>query len=169
MKPVEYPTTAVLLREVIFEQPDQLGVSNKVKPAEDYADPETGELDDEALAEQMPDEAWGFYVQERLSARVTHDGKEFELTSLPVKRGGTVFVDGEMVDPREVANVARDQRKYMQQCRQMGKPIGRLPHGKSVEPLMIAIQQGDRMIKTLNGHIRNFELERGDRILSRER
>jgi len=162
---VEYAATVRLEREVVYETPDDQGmVPVYISLADVWSDERDGP-DHRELINRMPEESWGWFMQERLRTEVEHDGDEVQLTSLPTRRLGTVFVDARMVPRKEAMEKVKDQREYVNRMRRSGRPVGKLPHGTSWEPVLFAMERGDEIVETRNGHLRDFVRSRGDSIL----
>jgi hypothetical protein len=166
LKEVEYDAKVRLVYEVVYEQPAALGMQPEFKRQEDMWDDDADRLDDGKLAGNCPPEAWGWFTQQRFDARVEHNGKEVQLTSLPTHRSGTVFLDGEIVTEAEVNKMIDDQRRYVASQEALDRPIGALPHGTDKRPLLVAMQQGEQIVKTRTGNYRAFDRKRGDSIVA---
>lgn len=166
IEPVEYDTTVHLIHEVVYEAPDQFGMRPTYRDQSDLWDTDSDRLDVRKAIGQCPDDAWGWFTQQRFDARIVHQGDDIQLTSLPTKRSGTTFIDGHIVTLAEIENMVDEQRGYVKQREKKGKAIGALPHGTDKRPILVAIQNGEQVVLTRNGHYRPFDEMRGDRIVS---
>ena len=168
LKQVEYDAKVRLVYEVVYEEPDQFGMRPTYRDQEEMWDDDDDRLDEEKLAAGCPDAAWGWFTQQRFDSRIVHNGTEVQLTSLPSQRSGTTFLNGRIVGIDEITSLIEDQRRYAERQEALGEPVGALPHGSDKRPLLIAIQQGEEILQTRNGHYRAFDRKRGDSICMSE-
>ena len=165
---VEYDTTVHLIHEVVYEAPDQFGMRPTYRNQVDLWDEDSDRLDVRKAVAECPDSAWGWFTQQRFDARIVHDGDDVQLTSLPTKRSGTTFVDGHLVTLEEIEAMVAQQRGYVDERQMDGKAIGALPHGTDKRPILVALQNGEKVVLTRNGHYRPFDEMRGDSIVAAE-
>lgn len=154
-----YATVVELKREILYAKPDQFGQAIDVFPLDEVEDAD-GNLDLARVIEQLPDEAWGWFTQERFAATVTHEGREWQLTSLAVSKSGTTFYGARIVDRDEIKAMVTAQRKYVDGQRRRNKPVAALPHGQDKRPILLAMDNGDVVVVTRNGHYRQYDPER---------
>ena len=164
-EPVEYDTTVRLIHEVVYEAPDQFGMRPTYRDQADLWDDDNDRFDVMKAGDQCPADAWGWFTQERFDARIVHNGDEIQLTSLPTKRSGTTFLDAHLVTLGEIEEMVDQQRAYVNQREKKGKPVGALPHGTDKRPILVALQNGEKVVLTRNGHYRPFDDMRGDSIV----
>jgi len=168
LEKVEYHATVRLVYEVVYEQPDQLGMRPVYKDQVDLWDEETDRLDERRLVAQCPEEAWGWFTQQRFDARIDHGGSEVQLTSMPTKRSGTSYLDATLVTIEEVLSMVEEQQAVVEKANVLDQPVGPLPHGSDKRALLIALQKGEEVVETRNGHYRLFDRARGDDIVRSE-
>lgn len=156
--PARFSCEVALLCERVYVAPEKQGE----RPVVVEVDPET---ESDALAwAQMPDDAWGWYHQWRMSGSVDVDGIDRELTSLPFDGSPMIWVDAEVLDIETVAQQVIDQEEYRQSRTKVGLPLGPLPHGRDQRPTLAAMAKGDRVLVTRTGERRWFG--ENDRIVA---